>query len=124
MSAQKFKRSLIFFSSLLFFWSLFLPCQAQTGNLVLQWEASHPTGERQVTLIFKPDRVDLFTNTSLWQGSLLPRLGHFTAVLSEEWKIERERINVYQSLLAEYLPVSADRLLRMSCLPPSQVGGT
>ena len=113
--ARKLKKALVF--PLLFFWSLSFPCQAQTGNLVLQWEASHPTGERQVTLIFKPDRVDLFTNTSLWQDLFLPRLGHFTSVLNEEWEIERDRINIYQSLLTEYLPVDVDRLIERENFP-------
>ena len=113
---QEFKKAQIFFISPVF-WILSLPCQAQAGQLTLQWEASHPTGERQVSLVFKSDRVDLFTNTSLWQGSLLPRLGHFTSVLNEDWKIERERMDIYQSLLKEYFPVGVDQLLLQESFP-------
>ena len=71
----------------------------QVPNLTLQWEASQPTGQLQISLVFKKDRVDIFANTSLWQKASSPRLGHLTSGLSEKWQLERERLNVYLSLL-------------------------
>ena len=55
----------------------------QTPPLTLQWEVSYPTGLHQMSLVFRKNRVDLFTNTSLWQDTLSPRLGHFISPLNE-----------------------------------------
>ena len=124
---NKFKKIKIFFSIVpvlcLFF---LLPFRAQpekpTPDLILQWEVSHPTGEHQMSLVFTMDRVDLFTNTSLWQEQgTPPRLGHFTSPLDESWRIERDRINIYLSLLKDRPPVDAAHLLLKENFPEDVV---
>ena len=106
-----FKNIRIFFPSLSILCLFFLPFPAETEkpapSLILQWEMSHFTGERQVSLVFTADRVDLFTNTSLWQErGAPPRLGRFTSPLNEKWQVERDRISVYLSLLKDRPPVT------------------
>ena len=114
---KKFKKLQIWFCILPALWifsAYAKPKQAgkQIPPLTLQWEASHSTGLHQISLIFRKDRVDLFTNTSLWQDARSPRLGHFTSLLNEKWQIERERIGAYLSLLKERPPVNTkDSLL-------------
>lgn len=77
----------------------------------------HPTGYHQVSLVFKKNRVDLFTNTHLWQGELSPRLGHFTSTLNEKWRVERDRISIYLSSLKERPPIDNSRFLMKANFP-------
>ena len=118
---KEFKTIQIFFYVTFSLWTFSLGSQVkpdqQVSDLTLQWEASHPTGEHQISLVFKPDRVDLFTSTSLWQGEISPRLGHFTAVLSEDWKAERNRIDSYRAWLKEYSPDDLDQFLLRENFP-------
>ena len=123
---RKFKKTKIFFSIIPALWLFFLPFQAETEkpapDLILQWEVSRPTGEHQVSLVFTTDHLDLFTNTFLWQEqSAPPRLGHFTSPLDEKWQVERNRINIYLSLLKERPPVDAGHLLLKENFPESLV---
>ena len=122
---RKIKKIFVIVSVLCLF-LLPYPYQAETAepipDLILQWEMSHPTGEHQVSLVFTMDRVDLFTNTSLWQEQgAPPRLGHFTFSLDEKWRMERDRIRVYLSLLRERPPADAGRLLLKEKFPEDLV---
>ena len=112
----RLKKIKIFFPIITVLCLFFLPYQAETEksspDLILQWEVSHPTGEYQMSLVFTTDRVELFTNTSLWQEQgAPPRLGRFTSPLDEKWQVERDRIHIYLSLLKERPPVDAGYLL-------------
>ena len=126
---REFKRLKNFFViiSVLCLFFLPYPYQAETAepvsDLILQWEVSHSTGEYQVSLVFTKDRVDLFTNTFLWQEQgAPPRLGHFTSPLDEKWLTERDRIKVYLSLLKDRPPVDAAHLLLKENFPKELVG--
>ena len=118
---KEFKKIQIFSCIAIAFWIFSLQCKADTdkqdAELKLQWAIDHPTGYHQVSLIFKKDRVDLFTNTSLWQGTLSPRLGHFTSALNEKWQAERGRIGIYLSLLRERPPIDDNHFLLKTNLP-------
>lgn len=118
---KEFKKIQIFSCIAIAFWIFSLQCQADTdkqdSELRLQWAIDHPTGYHQVSFVFKKDRVDLFTNTSLWQGALSPRLGHFTSALNEKWQAERGRIGIYLSLLRERPPMDDSRFLLKAGLP-------
>ena len=100
---SEFKKPSICFCVALALCIFSLKSQAKTNRqfpiLTLQWEVSQPTGQHQMSLVFKEDRVDMFTNTAFWQGALSPRLGHFTSAWSEVWQVKRERIDIYLSLL-------------------------
>ena len=122
----KFKKIKILFLILPVLWTFFLPFQAETEkpapDLILQWEASHFTGEHQVSLVFTADRVELFTNTFLWQDpGASPRLGRFTSPLDEKWRVERDRIHIYLSLLKERPPVDAGDFLLKENFPDGLV---
>lgn len=123
MFMRLFKTGKLLFLFPLFIFSL--PCSSETDKknpvLILQWEVSHSIGEHQVSLVFKADRVDLFTNTSLWQEALSPRLGHFTVPLDERWQTEWERLEVYQSLLKNRPPVDVGQLVLKEKLPATLV---
>ncbi|MCY4512781.1 MAG: hypothetical protein OXB86_03750 [Bdellovibrionales bacterium] len=110
---------------LLPFFVFSLPCPAKTDkqnpDLILQWEVSHPAGEHQISLVFKTNHVDLFTNISFWQDAFSPQLGHFTIPLDEKWQIERERLEVYRSLLINRPPLDVRQLVLREKLPASLV---
>ena len=91
---------------LLFWFGLLAGARAAQKALVLQWEVSHSRNTDQVSLIFRPKKVELITNTSLYQKGEIVRLGRFQSPLTSKWQKIQKRVSDYHKELTQTVPLS------------------
>ena len=83
-----------------------LPHKSKKNTLVLQWEVSHPRNTDQISLIFRPTKVELVTNVSFYKKGQKVRLGRFQSPLTPNWQAIKKRVSRYQRELKKTVPLS------------------
>ena len=77
----------------------------QPKPLVLQWEVSHVRNTDQISLIFRKNKVEWVTNSS--QKASEARLGHFSAPLTPQTQVLKDKVQKYYHQFKKTVPVSS-----------------